>query len=234
MGTNAFPFLMRWIRTKEPGYHYFLSDIAGKLPYRLRPRWAGRDYIPRALLSAHAFKVLGSQAGPVVPELSLLAADPKDPEAADMSLAALSYMGSNGVPALLAAVANRSHPYRTHAAYQLGLCKDLGPNRDAVITELIAELKDPAVNESAADALGALKTRPDIVVPALAQCLEQTNTDPNLRAIAAISLIWFDEKGEPGLPYLTNALNDPDPEVRKQAANSIQQIQSSMRQAQRK
>jgi HEAT repeat protein len=145
-----------------------------------------------------------------------------------MALTALSYMGSNGVPPLLAAVRNPSHPFRGRAVYMLGRSKNLGPYADAVIAELVAELKEPDVNQVAANALGSLKSAPDISVPALAHCLQATNDAPNFRAIAAISLIWFEEKAEPALPYLTNALADPDAEVRRQATNSIHQIHLSI------
>ena len=231
MGTNAFPFLLQWLRAPEPVTHYYLANIASKLPPSLRPAWADSGYIPRGLLSAHAFQALGDQATPVVRDLSILAADTNNPDGADMALTALSYMGSNGVPPLLAAVRNPSHPFRSRAVYMLGQSKNLGPNADAVITELVAELKDPAVNQDAARALGDLKSTPAISVPALAHCLEASNDAPNFRAVAAISLIWFEENAKPALPYLTNALGDPDPEVRRTVANSIQQIHSSMRKA---
>ena len=64
------------------------------------------------------------------------------------------------------------------------------------------------MNQGAARALGGLKSASDISVPALAPCLEAINELPNLRAIAATSLIWFEEKARPALPYLTNALAD--------------------------
>ena len=62
--------------------------------YRYRPAWAYSDHhTPLALLSAHAFKVLGDLAPPVVLELSILAADTNNPGGADMALTALAYMG---------------------------------------------------------------------------------------------------------------------------------------------
>jgi HEAT repeat protein len=54
------------------------------------------------------------------------------------------------------------------------------------------------------------------------------STNALLRATAAISLIWFEEKAEIALPALTNALNDPDPLVWEYAGDSIFQINASI------
>jgi HEAT repeat protein len=92
--------------------------------------------------------------------------------------------------------------------------------------------EDPAINQSAADALGALKARPDIAVPALENALRDTNAP--LRAIAANSLIWFENRAQPALPSLSNALVDPNPDVRQAATNAIQQISFSLRRTQKR
>jgi hypothetical protein len=234
IGTNAFPFLLRWIRTPEPRYHFTLLPMVNKLPQFMRPKWADNDYISRPLLSAHAFTALGNQATPVVPELTMIASDPRNPGPADMALTALSYMGSNGVPALVASIRNPSHPYRDRAVYLLGESKDLGPHTDVALVELIKQLEDPTVSGWAARSLGRVKSRPDLVVPALARCLEKTNTARNVRWTATMSLMWYYEKAEPALPYLTNALNDPDAEVRKSATNTVQQIHLAIMRAKAK
>src|SRR5712671_7580308 len=69
MGTNALPFLLRWLCIKEPTYRDYLSDLAGKLPRRVRPRWTERGYVSRSFLSAHASKALGGKASSVIPDL---------------------------------------------------------------------------------------------------------------------------------------------------------------------
>ena len=69
----------------------------------------------------------------------------------------------------------------------------------------------------------------DVVVPALAQYLERTNTTATSRVSVATSLAWFGERAVPGLPQLTNALSDPDPIVRQNVAGAIKQIHYQMR-----
>ena len=143
IGTNAFPFLLRWIRTPEARHRLILLPLARELPDFIKPKWADNNYNRRSLYSAHAFVVLGNQAGPVVPELSRIGADTENPGPADMALTALSYMGSNGVPALVASIRNPSHPYRERAVYFLGESKDFGPYADLAVGELISSWKTP-------------------------------------------------------------------------------------------
>lgn len=116
IGTNAFPFLMRWMQQKEARYNDSLHDVVQKLPDQLRPKWADVDYTPLSLSSAHALSAFGSQASIIVPEITRLAADPNEPEIAKTCLWALSYLGSNGVPPLLAAIQDPLHPHRSRAA----------------------------------------------------------------------------------------------------------------------
>jgi len=224
IGTNAFPFLLRWIRTPEPRHRLILLPLVRKLPEFIKPKWANNNYTPRRpLYSAHAFVALGHQAAPVATELSRIGADPENPGPADMALTALSYMGSNGVPALVASIRNPSHPYRDRAVYFLGESKGFGPYTDLAVAELIKQLEDPAVNGWAARGLGRVKSRADLIVPALTRCLG-TNTAKNVRWTATTALMWHYENAESALPYLTNALNDPDADVRTSATNTVQQI----------
>jgi hypothetical protein len=221
IGTNTLPFLIKGIKNPQD-----------PLPSPPTEEWKkAHPTVGLALLIVKAFKALGDQAAPLVPELTRLTQDPS-PIVADNALESLVLMGTNGFPAVFAALHNPKHPYRGRAAALLGAAHFLGSNAEPAVVELVAALNDPALDQAAAHALGELKLRPDIVVPALARCLEKTNSDPNLRAIAAISLIWFEEKSAPALPYLTNALNDPDPDVRKQAAGSIQSIHFDILRAQ--
>jgi HEAT repeat protein len=151
-----------------------------------------------------------------------------------MALIALHQMGSNGIPALLAAAQDKSHPYRDDVIFLLGISQDLNEYQDTIVTNLIFALKDSSVNQSAASALGSLAVRPEIVVPTLAASLEDTNTAYSFRSAVVVSLIYFGEKSAPALPQLTNALSDPSPEVCMQATNAIKQIQLAIRRLQTK
>src|SRR5688572_17522960 len=226
IGTNAFPFLLRWIRSPEQKYRKSLRWLAAKLPNGLGPKWAREDYIAPPSRAMIAIKALGHEARSLVPELERLAADP-NAEGADAALRALARMGSNGVPALLAAIRNPSHPQRISAVSRLLQTGDLGPYTNVVISELIAQLDDPGLAGEPALALTSL-IPPELVTPtlapALARWLENTNSRWKTRIRTVSVLAHFKEKAANALPALTNALNDPNAEVRRQATNAIQAI----------
>jgi hypothetical protein len=224
IGTNAFPLLLRWIREPEPRRHKLLVRIAEILPQALRPKWVYGSDMPRLHMAALPFRALGSKASPVIPELSALGANRTNAEVAGVALMALAYTGTNGIPALLSAARDTSHPHRRTAVYALASSHGIGPHSNLVVKKLISGLDDPVISRYAATTLGVLKLRPDLVVPALGRHLEQTNTASRSRVSAAVSLAAF---GRQAAPYLTNGLSDPDPAVRLSVTSAINQIHSA-------
>src|SRR5688500_10061079 len=57
IGTNAFPWLLKWIREPEPQRHPLIVGLARMLPRPIRPKWTFPDYVDRSYLSAYAFRV---------------------------------------------------------------------------------------------------------------------------------------------------------------------------------
>jgi hypothetical protein len=232
IGTNAFPFLIRWICTTEPKYRDSLRPIAKKLPRHFRPNWANdENKTPRSTLAAFAFDAFGNQAASLVPELTRLAADAQNRDPAKLALVALAGIGSAAVPALLAAARDPAHPHRAEAIYWLARIRGLdGPNTDIVVTELIAQLEvqEPSIKGAAVYGLSYMAARHDLVVPALIRCLERTNSAADFPIATMRCLVRFGEKAQPALPYLTDALRDPDSKVRKEAARTIQRIHGTM------
>jgi len=213
IGTNALPYLIKGI---ENPYN--------PLPGPMTPAWKIENpTVPRDQLIVRAFKTLGPVAEPLIPELDKLTQD-KDPFVAQNALNALVLMGPKGFPSVIAAARNPNYPYRGRATFLLGEAHFLGMGAEPVAVELAKMMDDPAINQEAAHAIGELRIRPDICVPALAKVIQNTNTNPNLRAMATTSLLWFEDKAIPALPALTNALADPDIEVRRGATNVIWSI----------
>ena len=211
IGTNALPFLINGIKHPEdplPGPH--------------SPEWDTNRTVPPIFLTVRGFKALGSQALPLVPELTRLGRDPSR-LIAESALNALVLMGTNGFPPIFAALRDPTHPYRERVAGLLGEANFLGPDAEPAVVALISALKDPVTGANAARSLGDFnKVRPDLVVPALADSLKSTDVDT--RIFSAESLIWFGQSAASALPNLTNALSDPDPDVRSYATNAIQSI----------
>jgi HEAT repeat protein len=74
----------------------------------------------------------------------------------------------------------------------------------------------------AAALLGQISKRPDIVVPALARCVEAPDED--VRYCAVYSLGRFRESARSAIPSLVLALNDSAVGVRREATNGLQRI----------
>jgi len=217
IGTNALPFLIKGIAHPE-----------APLPGPPDTNWStAHPTFPLELLTVRAFKALGDQASPLIPELTRLGRDPS-PIVADSALNALALMGTNGFPPLFAAIHNRNHPYRARATFLLGSAHFLGSNAQPAVVELVSVLKDtdPDACMAAAHALGELKVGAEIAVPALA--LSLTSTNVGVRVFSAGSLMWFDERAQGALPALTNLLTDPEFDVRREATNTISSITSAL------
>lgn len=96
MGTNALPFLVRWIQY-EPGWRDSLGRKMWTWPV-IRSRhdiqrliWNMTQY--RANAAVYGFQVLGSTANPAVPELQRLAYNGDAPETALRATECLIHMG---------------------------------------------------------------------------------------------------------------------------------------------
>ena len=81
IGTNALPFLVRWIQYDEPRWRYSVYQVAWKLPPALRYSRAGRWLLAdraqdRAKRAVAGFAFLGTNATPALPELKRLAKKP--------------------------------------------------------------------------------------------------------------------------------------------------------------
>jgi len=85
IGTNALPFLLRWIQY-EPGWRDSLGrkilgwPVLGSRRDVQRLIWNMTQY--RAITAVNGFRILGSDANPALPELQRLADNPKAPETA--------------------------------------------------------------------------------------------------------------------------------------------------------
>jgi len=79
IGTNALPFLVRWIQYERPAWRHRLFDASWKLPHNIQfSRTFSRllvlgDKYDRANAAAAAFNILGPRARSAVPELTRLA-----------------------------------------------------------------------------------------------------------------------------------------------------------------
>ena len=154
-GTNATPFLLKWIRYETP---FWRANLPACVEVRL-PAFIQIDRrAVRASGALEALKTLGSAAGDAIPELSRLMNDPEAWETADRATAALAYMGTNALPPLLKALAQPSPVCRSHIADAVGDLLEMHPEATSAVPVLVACLADadPVVRCAAAGALGIL------------------------------------------------------------------------------
>jgi hypothetical protein len=87
IGTNAVPFLLRWIQYETPKWRRPLGAMASILPTFIEDtrcvQWIVKDKSEeRAEMAMLAFEILGSDGTSAVPELQRMADNPKAPETA--------------------------------------------------------------------------------------------------------------------------------------------------------
>ena len=118
IGTNATPYLLAWIQL-EPKPGPFQSkantynDSGHQLSERDRLLYDFRSRRQRAAEGAGAaFQVLGARAAPAIPELARLMNGRAGSITATRAAVALGLLGTNGLPALLAAIDDPEHQNR--------------------------------------------------------------------------------------------------------------------------
>lgn len=238
IGTNALPYLIKWIGYEPPKWKTFLGRERDPgfhigTPKRWIPRsltdHPGRERAGEAMV---AFEVLGPSAAPAIPHLLTLAKSANEEQSKTATIS-LGHIGTPAIPALMQLMSDpslssdaRFCATRTlnDLAYSAMVWGNLGTNAAPAVPLLTANLsdKDPFVAGESASVLGTLKSQPETVVPALMVALESTNS--SVRARAAQALGEFRAKALGALPPLTNALTDTDDDVRKCATNSIRKI----------
>jgi HEAT repeat protein len=164
MGTNAVPWLLRWIRSGQP---------------------------ETAHLGIRGLALLGTEGSLAIPELSRLASDWQTSSAWSNAISGLEVLGNAGFPYLLAAATNSAAPWelrlkavqslRHRGAHMngLGCLAALGTNAALTVPVLIRCAQDPdwPVAAEAAGALGDYTIEPGLSVPALAAVLQsRTNS----------------------------------------------------------
>jgi len=231
IGTNALPWLIKWIQSvpSRSRWRQKTADALDKLPGELWDRTPVDSSLDdpaqtRLGVAGWGFYMLGSNANAAVPELTRLANDRALPQISrNAAMGALTSIGEAGVPTLLAILSDRTHPNRSDAAGDIGHTR-LGTNADIAVHLLAKCVADPdtATAARAAGALGYLKIKPEVSVPALAQGLRDPRDE--VRSDCAMSLSRLGELARPALPELTVALADSNRNVRISATNACRKI----------
>lgn len=201
IGPAAIPYLLKWIQ----------------------PPWKN-SILPGG--AVESFKVLGPQAKSAIPQLAkILNKRPGsiDDESARTSAAeALSYLGPDAVPVLLAAATNlQGQQLQWEVIQDLG---HFGTNGIAAIPALLAWThdKDQEVRLGAVNAVGAIGQQPEVVIPVLLAALR--DSDPLVRRDAAEALGNFGKAAKSAVSALIQALDDPDWQAQTGAIGGLGRI----------
>jgi hypothetical protein len=224
LAPTAIPCLLEWMDYEQPNWSVRLcSYLKGR-----QGRWGIERRIvdslerpsTRSRNSAVAFRALGSSAAVAVPGLTKLLKSPK-PGVADNAILALVYIGSQGLPPLMEALADSSRTNRDHLAE--GIAR-MGTNGQPAIPVLIRCLKENHNPELYRTAffLKQLQPDPSLVIPELITIV----ADPKLRKPLHIDYLGsFGRAASNAVPALIEALKDPDPQVRMNASNTLERIE---------
>jgi hypothetical protein len=109
IGTNALPWLLRWLHYRMPtGNALFYVALS-----KLSPRNNHFDpYVLPDSLGERGFAVLGPQAASAVPQLARLVGEPRDKKFAWRAVNCLAFIGEAGVPELRKALNNPDVKWR--------------------------------------------------------------------------------------------------------------------------
>lgn len=208
IGTNALPFLLRQIQTRESllrSFGVWLKKKQSLLPLSTRTDYQVRFDACLAIIA------LGPTAEPAVPELTRLLHVPE--LAADVG-GILRFFGSKGYLALSTGLTNSNRTVRYFSAVNLVMVEAKLPRNatneavlnyrreaNVAIPNLIRALDDPdpKVLHAVITALGYIRQEPEHVVPALQKFLTDTENraewckSPRYAAKAAIKM--FESEG---------------------------------------
>lgn len=223
IGTNAIPQLIADLRLDEPKWKQVLRQWLSKQSI-IRVKYRTLD--ARSSQATSAFDALGSAGSPAIPELiTLLDRNP------GYVPAALSWIGSNAVPALTNALNHSNRFVRANSSGAIANAVASGKIPRSAVAGAIPILlqllqdSDPGLRQYAAWTLGAIREQPLLCVPALTRSLD----DPvaSVQSASAKSLLNFGPAALGAVPKLTNLFASPDPNVRYIVAGALGAIGES-------
>ena len=232
-GTNAFPYLLKWLQYQGPPLRRRLPDPLKKFIFdhrKLELRMISHGELREEGVRP-AFRLLRTNVTPAtIEELARLMNATNAPQIARKATCILLELAPAGLPPIVKVIENPRHPMRELAVSGIAVtavtAASLGPAGEQLVPGLIQCLRDttPDIPEDAARALGRLKMSPELTVPALVTSLQRLNSQ--LRASAAMSLAAFEADALPALPALTDLLGDADANVRLAATNAVRVLKT--------
>jgi hypothetical protein len=162
IGTNAIPFLLRWLRAYEvpPAWRWDRYEAADRFARNFGGRVISWKFIEatepamyRGNIATEGFRILGPEAKAAIPELTEMMNDPKRSEnARNYAIWALIYLGQDGMPALISAMTNQAASNRVGVVARI---HHAGTNAVRAVPALLTLVndQDPRLRWAATNAL---------------------------------------------------------------------------------
>jgi hypothetical protein len=233
IGTNALPCLVKWIQYGRPAWKDRIAGLVLKTRSKMLARW----YMNAERLRFEAirgFEVLGPEAAAAVPQLAKIVNSSRGGFSQRWALDALSHIGKDAFPTLLAALEN---PETDFIAADC-ICQmakhgvDISPAiptfllMDRQTDELVKRLEQPNARTLHPGYYYVLSTllfenRP-FLIPALTKCLHHPNNDVRIEAAKALGRLGQDAR--PAAPALREALDVRVIAVQEAALSALEKI----------
>jgi len=224
IGTNALPFLLRWISKERSPARQRMIWIAEKLHVPIRGFALGialdDDNRRRG---ERGFGMLGPIATPALPELARLLSRTNS-LTSGAAARALAAIGKEGIPALLDSFNDKGNLNRPIVAYYLVFAyRNAGQIEVGLPTvKRMLDDQDARVVRNVVVALTNLTLEPDHSVPLLAELTQHSNV--TVRYVSVSGLEKFGLNSRSAVPRLVERLEDSDSTVREAATNALQKI----------
>src|SRR4051812_29394846 len=232
IGTNAVPWLLKWIQEERPASKSLKANLRTLLrrEYGEVPRipvlktWLDRPTDDNRDKGLKGFYLLGPRASSAIPELTRLMNESRSPVVSANAVSALGAIGQEALPILVAALDNPRAQNRGNVAYRIATMASRGTDAKAAVPVLIKCLRDTdtEVAEAAARSLGGLALSPETVVPALTNAMQDRRVVVRVASIRALE--EFHARAEAAIPQLVARLADGDPAVAQSAAGALGRI----------
>ena len=230
-GTNALPFLLKWIRYEPPPWKVKVLNatprsLTGPVSFVITSH---RHF--RASQSANAFRVLGTNAISAVPELTALARNTNAPLTSVYAIQALPWIGPDGLASLVSLIQDRRYPLRAWAVAAISITPTNAPGSTIIGPALIQCLNDstdPRIPVTALMWLDKSRFEPAVSIPAIAASLINPVSSEDLRCGALYALATYGAQAATALPTITNAQAYTSTRVRTAATNAIRDITAAI------
>ena len=229
IGTNALPVLINWMNLHRSPWKTTIARAVAKLPRSVRPAklpaWVdpAKEY-ERASLAYSGFLILGAAAAPAIPDLVSVACNTQALGSAS-AVDVLVRLNKPAVPAL-AGMLTDSRPKEIQNRVMNGLGY-IGLDAVEAIPALVSCLNhsDEELAALSAATLARIQQRPDLAVPALIVCLDDSRD--LVRLAAAKALGDFGSDASPAAAKLTSLLVQPDIHLSREAGRALEKIAPS-------